>query len=594
MKHMISRAAMAAALALTTLAPVGAAAQDGTANAANANPDRIIVFGDSLSDGGFYLQFLPLPAGEGSFTTNPDPVAPEVLAALLGVDLKPVYTVGGTNYAIGGARVVQPTPTSPLAIPIATQIDNYLAAGGTFNSGDVVYIQGGGNDFFAFAAGGASDPTLLTGAATALAAQVARLEAAGADRIITMSIQSDNAGLDLFNQTYKAALAAQGANVLFFDTAGLFNEIVANPGVFGITNITDTACTGSSLTCGPEDYVSPNANRTYLFADDVHPAGIVQEIQGQAIASLFTGFTLPGTIAKDGQRAIRVQRSGYEGAQRNGMNPGGGLSLFAHASYDKVSEDGIGRLDQDAIGGTVGVAYDMPLGFGVGAAATYRKGDGDLAGRGDYGEVESDSWTVSGFARASLGPINALADVTYGQGDIEIDRTIPLGPALRLQQSSTDTDLFGARAALGVDVVTLPVRIGPEIGLAYERVEVDGFTEGGGFSTSLAMEGLEYESLTGRVGLVASAPLPGGTGFFARASYVREFRDDDIAFTVTPTGAPVSYTSSYGYGDRDYGEVAAGVSGSLGGVGLRAGAAAEFGRDGTSGVNAYAGVFLPF
>ncbi|MGB3165607.1 MAG: autotransporter domain-containing protein [Alteraurantiacibacter sp.] len=589
MKQPVSRAAMAAALALATIA-APAAAQD----EAGANPDRVIVFGDSLSDGGYFLQFLPLPAGEGSFTTNPDPVAPEVLSALLGYNLTPVYTVGGTNYAVGGARIVQPNALSTLAIPIGTQIDNYLAAGGTFGSNDLVYIQGGGNDYFNFLAGGGTDTSILTTAANALAAQVQRLEDAGAQRIVTLAIQSDNAGLDLFNDTYKAALAANNANVLFFDTARLFNEIVASPQTYGINNITDTACTGSSLTCGPEDYVTPNANRTYLLADDVHPAGITQEIQGQAIASLFSGFTLPGTIAREGQRTIRTQRVGYEGAQRNGLNPDGGLSLFGHAAYDRIAEDGIGGLEQDAVSGSLGLAYDLPGGIGLGVVGGYRSGDGDIAGRGDLGELESDTWTISGYARAALGPLRAMADVTYGQGDVELTRTIPLGPALRVQESETDSDLFGARAAIGFDVITVPISIGPEVGVAYERVEVEGFTEGGGFSTSLSMDGLEYESLTGRAGLVASAPLAGGTGFFARLSYVREFEDDPIAFTVTPTGAPVSYTSSYAHGDRDYGEVAAGVTGNLGPVGIRAGAAAEFAREDRQAISAYAGIVLPF
>nr|WP_271079635.1 autotransporter domain-containing protein [Aurantiacibacter sp. MUD61] len=513
---------------------------------------------------------------------------------MLGYDLDPVYTTGGTNYGIGGARVALPNALSPLAIPVATQIDNFLAAGGTFGPNDVVYIQGGGNDYFNFLTGGGTDPSILTDAANALADQVRRLEDAGAQRIVTLAIQSDSPGLDLFNDTYKAALAANGSNVLFFDTALLFNEIVASPATYGINNITDTACTGSSLSCGPEDFVEPNANRTYLLADDVHPAGITQEIQGQAMASLFSGFTLPGVIAREGQRAIRNQRVQYEGAQRNGMNPNGGISFFGQAAYDRIDENGAGSLQQDAVSGSIGVAYDTPAGLGLGVVAGYRSGDGRIAGRGDFANLDSDTWTLSGYARAAFGPVRAMADVTYGQGDVELERVIPLGPALRRQTSETDTDLLGVRGAIGFDLVNAPVRIGPEIGVAYERVEVDGFTEDGGFSTSLAMDGLEYESLTGRAGLVASAPLASGTGFFARLSYVREFQDDPIAFTVTPTGAPVSYSSSYAYGDRDYGEVAAGITGTIGPVSIRAGAAAEFAREDRQALSAYAGIVLPF
>ncbi|ANU07496.1 autotransporter outer membrane beta-barrel domain-containing protein [Paraurantiacibacter namhicola] len=590
MKSKILQAVLSAGTALAAFAAVPAAAQTSLEPVA----ERIIVFGDSLSDGGYFQQFLPLPPGEGSFTTNPDPVAPEVFAALLGYDLKTAYLGGGTNYAVGGARIVQPNPLSTLAIPVASQIDNFVASGGTFRPGDIVYIQGGGNDYFNFLAGGGIDPTLLTGSATALAGQVQRLEGLGAPLIVTMSIQSNSPGLDLFNTTYKAALAANGSNVLFFDTAMLFDEIVADPGVFGIVNTTGTACIGSSLTCGPEDYVTPDANRTYLQADDVHPAGITQQIQGQAIASLFTGFTLPGTIAMDGQRAIRVQRTQIEGAQRNGAASSSGLSLFGNAAYDRTSDSFPSNFEQDAVSGTLGVNYAMSDTVGFGLAAGYRSGEGTLTGRGDIGQMDSDTWTISGFARAGFGPVRVMADVTYGQGDTHLKRDIALGPAVRRQVSDVDSDLFGAQASVGFDLLSSPVRLGPEVSLSYERVQVDGFTEGGDFSTSLTLGELEYESVTGRAGFVASAPLDSGTGFFMRMSYVREFEDDPLKFTVTPRGAPVSFTSSYANGDTDYAEVAIGLSGSLGGVDLRGGASAEMGRKSRSSLSAYLGASVPF
>ena len=179
----------------------------GTASAGDP-VDRMIVFGDSLADGGYYLTLDPrLARDAGSFTTNPDPVAPEVLAARLGLPLDPVYGKGGTNYAVGGARV---TAANALSIPITTQIGNFLAAGGSFGPRDLVYIQGGGNDYFAFQAAGSTNNATLTTAATQLAAQVSRLQTSGATRIVTLAVQSGGAaGIQLFNRTYAAALAAE-------------------------------------------------------------------------------------------------------------------------------------------------------------------------------------------------------------------------------------------------------------------------------------------------------------------------------------------------------------------------------------------------
>jgi outer membrane lipase/esterase len=196
--------AIALGAALAGVAPATAQVTQAAPQSDQQPVRRIIVFGDSLSDGGFFRSILPLPAGAGRFTTNPDPVAPEVTAARLGVPLVTAYGPGGgTNFAVGGARV---TAANGASIPITTQISNFLAAGGTFRPDDLVYIQGGGNDFFFFQGTGSTNNAILTTAANQLAAQVVRVQDAGAERIVTFAVQTGGMpGLQLFNQTYAAA-----------------------------------------------------------------------------------------------------------------------------------------------------------------------------------------------------------------------------------------------------------------------------------------------------------------------------------------------------------------------------------------------------
>jgi outer membrane lipase/esterase len=68
----INLAAAVSALALAVAAPAAAQAQQSSGESVN----RVVVFGDSLSDGGFFRTILPLPPGAGRFTTNPDLVSP--------------------------------------------------------------------------------------------------------------------------------------------------------------------------------------------------------------------------------------------------------------------------------------------------------------------------------------------------------------------------------------------------------------------------------------------------------------------------------------------------------------------------------------
>src|ERR1700739_104046 len=72
--------------------------------------NRIVAFGDSLSDGGTYTNIIKMlnPPGASEvarfkFTTNPGNVWVENLAQRFGLALTPNALDGGTNYAEGGA-----------------------------------------------------------------------------------------------------------------------------------------------------------------------------------------------------------------------------------------------------------------------------------------------------------------------------------------------------------------------------------------------------------------------------------------------------------------------------------------------------------
>lgn len=194
---------------------------------------RLVVFGDSLSDGGAYtawasfaasganrfvgatpLQMLAAAAPYGGkFTTNPGTVWVENLATAVGYDLKPANLMGGgqasmnlslpelggcttcTNYAQGGSRVaLQPgignvgttagaTDYSitnaflgAATIPVVQQIDQHLAStyvtSGKFAPTDLVLVLAGANDVFTQAglAGAGTITTTEAGQAVGTAA----------------------------------------------------------------------------------------------------------------------------------------------------------------------------------------------------------------------------------------------------------------------------------------------------------------------------------------------------------------------------------------------------------------------------------------
>ncbi len=590
-----------AALLGTTLA-IASPAQAQTASgatAAAAPVNRMVVFGDSLADGGYYLTLDPrLPRDAGSFTTNPDPVAPEVLAARLGLPLTPVYGQGGTNYAVGGARV---TAANALSIPITTQITNFLGAGGTFGPRDLVYVQGGGNDYFAFLAGGGANPEILTTAATQLATQVSRLQGAGAQRIVTMAVQTGGAaGLALFNRTYAAALAAANVNALYFDTDRLFNELVTSPATYGYTNITGVACTvPSSLACTRATLVTPNANETYILADSVHPAGITQRIQGQAIASLVQAPEQIAGLGYAAQAMFRAQRDLLEGPERGGsQRDGRALSVFGGAAYHYYASGNSAQrvgITERGFSGTLGADLAIGAASGVGIAGAYSDGTGDF--QNGAGRYKPRAWSASGYARGELGPVRLLADGSYGEIDYrQIQRSVQLGPTIRTHDGETDGNYVAGRITGALDLVrTGGLAFGPDLAVQYDRVRLAGYAEAGGLSTAAAFGRQQIESLTGRFGAVVRS-LPGEpVRVFVRAGYEREFDDDARTLTMTPTGAPIRFTSSVERADRNYMSYAMGVDGQVAGaLSLRAGVAGYALRDDRDSVTAFAGLSAAF
>jgi phospholipase/lecithinase/hemolysin len=152
---------------------------------------QVVSFGDSLSDVGTYAPVIQASFGGGRFTTNPGEVWTQKVAEYYGDTLKaaylggfgqPLVAAGGNGYAQGGSDVVNaegqgwaPDNMAATTVPVVTQVSNYLGAHTSFNSNQLVLVNGGANDIFQFAGTTAN----LTALATALTTQFPLLVEAG-------------------------------------------------------------------------------------------------------------------------------------------------------------------------------------------------------------------------------------------------------------------------------------------------------------------------------------------------------------------------------------------------------------------------------
>jgi outer membrane lipase/esterase len=243
---------------LASIVLLGMALTNGALAEEQRTFDRLVVFGDSLSDMG----------NAGRYSNGP--VWVEQLAASLKLPLKPSER-GGLNFAVGGARV-QIGPHS-----LREQVNRYITLGPP-SGRTLCIVWGGANDIFA--ALGETEPiSELDAASTALATVLADLIAQGATDLlvpnipdvgITPAVRSQGNGAvaeahgltDRFNRAVGkrlADLSSSGSPRLYrLDVAAMAERARRNPASFGFTNIS-TPCYGSAL-C-----------REYVFWDDIHP-----------------------------------------------------------------------------------------------------------------------------------------------------------------------------------------------------------------------------------------------------------------------------------------------------------------------------------
>jgi 3-phytase len=259
----------------------------------------LVAFGDSLTDVGnrFAATHGTEPASppydEGRWSDGPLWV--EYLAAGLGLPGPTPSAVGGTDYAAADAGTALSGYAHNGSPNIGTQITAYLSTHPTIDDNQLFVIWGGTNDF-----GPHSTPD-PAGTVANLSAEITELAQAGAKQFLVANLMplgevpsirrlgpQSEAKYDALSAQFNTALAAAeyhleaglGVKIHPLDVYGLAEQVLANPGQFDITDVTDQAKSGDE---GDPGLVVPYPDE-YLFWDNVHPGETFQKLLGtQAI-----------------------------------------------------------------------------------------------------------------------------------------------------------------------------------------------------------------------------------------------------------------------------------------------------------------------
>jgi phospholipase/lecithinase/hemolysin len=246
----------------------------------------IVAFGDSLSDvGNTYLaDGIPPspPYYQGHYSNGP--IWLEYLANSLGVAAPTPSFAGGTDNAWGGAETGN-GPSFEGTPDIGTQISTYLASN-TLSSTQLITIWGGANDFLN---GGVTNPAVPV---ANLISEITTLAAAGGKQFLVPNLpllgdlpatntlpQANRDALNSLTLWFDSRLYSQlnqlqgelGITIHQVDIDSIFQNIIANPGAYGLTNVTDSAIADGNL-----------SGQGYLFWDTVHPTTVIQELIGDA------------------------------------------------------------------------------------------------------------------------------------------------------------------------------------------------------------------------------------------------------------------------------------------------------------------------
>ena len=558
----------------------------------------VFVFGDSLSDAGYFRPFLSavgIPAaaaaGLGRFTTNPGPVWSELIVQNYG-GRATASNAGGTIYAQGGARV-QGTPSSQppgfAERTSITQISEYLAtSGGTADPRALYAVWFGANDIFqnfAGIAGGTVNPaTVINTAAGTEIAQVQRLRAAGARYILVFNLpdlgstpafapsvvgaagSAAASGLALnYNNALFTGLASTGTKVIPVDASALFADVRANAAAFGFTNTTGVACNATPpvglIACGPSNLVATNAASTFLFADGVHPTTASHAIVADFVKSLIEGPNTYSTMTEVplSSRASHI-RTLEEGLQAGQGAAVGKVVAFAAGDGGKY-DIGLNALSPQSNtknrGGSVGITMRGSEVFTVGAAVGTSTADTNL---GSAGRFNLDETSVSLFA--SLKSDGFYGSFMATSADLKfknVQRFVKLGIVNRVASSSTNGSNVSTTFAVGYDHRFGAASVGPFASITQQIVDVSGFSEAGSGSADLNIFDQKRRSRVSSLGLRGSVALGNWTPY-ARVSVDKELSNDDRIVTANP----VSVTAGLNYDIPGYKGDGTWVTGTVG------------------------------
>ena len=278
-----------------------------------------------------------------------------------------------------------------------------------------------------------------------------------------------------FDATLDADLA--GKNLLYFNTGRLLNTVISNPMAYGFTNTTDPACgplPTVSLGCSP-----PAGTGGYLFADVRHPSAKFHRIISDWIYTSLEGASRVGLMSQVPLGRSGAQWRSIDGRLNEFQNYGyKGQGFFVTGDYANSQKEAYaGVPSADGSGGSLIIGYEKAFAEQLFGGITLGYGNAPFDLGNSQGTVKYNDWSLSTFASYKFGSFYANGIATYSWLDYASKRNISLGSFNTSERGDTRGHQSGVKGQIGYHFTHGDIIHGPLVGLAWERVNVDGFSE---------------------------------------------------------------------------------------------------------------------
>ncbi|KOP26360.1 autotransporter [Hapalosiphon sp. MRB220] len=541
--------------------------------------DQLFIFGDSLSDNGNLYRItggtIPLspPYFRGRFSNGP--IWVEVLGSYLNIDATET-----TNYAVGGSTSGNRNVLSEqLIIPLpslSSQINDFTSTPGNLSPNALFILWAGANDYLIQPTAKRTNDTQvvvnnLSNAITTLINQGARNiivpnlpdlgktpqeRSQGTADTTTALTKSHNTNL---NSALQEIAKNPKVNIIPLDINALFNEVIDQPERYGLTNVNDPCFDQQAGTiCSNPD--------EYLFWDQVHPTN-----RGHEFIAEYTEAVLnaPAAIVPQAEIALHIAQtqaqliddrllalqntSQTQSTDRWGVFVNGDVNLGSQHSDEHPD------YDYTTGGVTAGVDYSVTDQLAVGVALGVVNHETDL--QQNQGDIKTDGYAVSVYSNYVEKNFYTNAVISYGNNDFDIKRQIDFDQ--RKATANTDATQFSVNINSGYLAKSGNLYYGPTLGLKYDRININGYTETGAGSLNLKVDDQQAESFILSVGAQAAVKLNTSVGSIIpniHASYEYQLASTQRTITtelVTQPGIPMRVQTNEP--DRDYFKVGAGT-----------------------------------